>query len=919
MSFQDALSNTLGYEGGASDSPYDNGGATIYGISSKAWPDDYAQVKSLVDAGNVDDAQTYRDNFYKKNFWDKIGGDNLSPDMQKVAFDTAVNNGVTPAKKMLAQAGDDPNVMLSLRQGYDNAIAANDPTQQHNLQGWQNRISDLKNQVADSGQQQTDALSGVDLEKIAVPLDQYQKQAPAVEPQNSLAGVDLDKLAAGDLKGAGLNIPQPAPQATHQGTAPQQQSASADQTATVAGSLWDTLKNTAQKYAPPFAAGVAQGTAGLGDTLLRGPLAVGDTLLRGPSQTMTDLKKNNLSPLSAVAQKYADIVSPENKQTPGQQALQAVASGYTGGAGFGAAKTGALAALSQYLAKAAGAGPAGQLAASVVGGMTPAALKGGANATGISAFTKGGQQAAVGSRLRDLATDPDVALKAMLNNQASPIDGYTRSAAVAAQDPGLLAAQKRLQQMNPNDFSAFDTENNAAIDRHVQAESGTTSDLQNAKDERDSTTSPMRQAAFDGYNNDPRLPATQYQNFKADVQGDFDNISDVDLSTKAGQKQVQDLLGKYGYTVESKASNSGKSSVFTATKTDPVTGDPVSFQYRTGANPLPASAVRTGDYIDLANENEGLDALAAKVSRSEPTKPAVNMNYPQGVINRTLQSPEGNTPQVQKSMGAAQSTLAGAINPENPEYAYPLKKAMQSNAQDLLDPTGTNPGAKRMAGGLLKPVMNSLDSQIDKAAPGYADYLAKYHEMSKPIEQMDLLQEASQQSRAPSINGNNPIQAGKWATYFSKNAQDAKNILTSPQMQMVSQVGDELDKGAAMDSVSPATKADVSNLTTGNLLGYLTNGTVRAAASIGAGAHSGGLMGTIVAGGMKGLKWLADMPENSSRELLLQAAKDPALAAKLMDSPSARNLSDTGSALAATAKKMGYGAFVGAATENKNQ
>lgn len=140
MTFETALANTLGYEGGYADSPSDTGGATINGISSKWWPDDFAKVKALTDAGLHDQAAAYTRDFYKKNFWNKIGGDDLPPQIQNVAFDTAVNNGVTPAKKMIAQSGDDPNSILDARQKADDQIAQNSPGQAANAPGWHNRI-----------------------------------------------------------------------------------------------------------------------------------------------------------------------------------------------------------------------------------------------------------------------------------------------------------------------------------------------------------------------------------------------------------------------------------------------------------------------------------------------------------------------------------------------------------------------------------------------------------------------------------------------------------------------------------------------------------------------------------------------------------------------------------------------------------
>lgn len=756
-----------------------------------------------------------------------------------------------------------------------------------------------------------DGLSNVDLDSLSVPLEKIKAEN---EPNNMMGGIDLDKIADGDLTEGAKLKPAEIKKIEAMTSAPP-----LDESGSLLGDIWDTAKDTGGKYIRPATAGAIEGAGGIADSILRPALSPLNVLYQmANGKNFQQAIGDPVSPVSRyAATPLANSISPLNQETTGQQYARAGVSGATGGAFFGVPGSGALVSLAQKASQQMGASPGTQLGVSLAVGAAPALLGGMGTATGLSNFTRAGQEAAVGSRLRTLAENPETAIQNIQQNSQSPIEGYQRTTGVASQDPGLLAAQSRLEKMNPAAFSTLNDENNQALNRAVEGQAGTPATLHNAIDERNNTTGPMRETAFANYNNDPRLPSTQYQQFKADVQDAFSNIGDVDSSTKAGQKQIADLLQNYGYEVSGKGSNSGKSNIFTATKQDPITGENVSFQYRTGQRPIPANA-RQGDYIDLANEGEGMDALAAKVARSEPTKPAVNMNYPQGVISRTLESPEGNTPQVQKSMGAATKTLAEATNPSNPEYAYPLKKAMQSNAQDLLDPTGMNPGAKRLAGGLLKPVMNSLDTQIEKAAPGYADYLAKYHEMSKPIDQMEMLQEASQQSRAPSISGTPPLEAGKWNSYFTKNMKDAKNTLTSPQMQMVVEVGDELDKGAAMDKVSPISKEDVSNLTTGNILGWLSSGTIRMAAGVGGWAHSGGVWGAGIAAAMKGLKFVADMPENSARELLLEAAKDPELGARLMQNPTAVNLSATSGKLQGLAKKMGYGAFVGGAVGANN-
>ncbi len=139
--FQIAYNQTMGFEGGAVDNPLDRGGATLNGISSKWWPQEYAQLKSLVDAGKLDEAEQYKMQFYKNNFWDKIGGDELPPEIAPLAFDAAVQHGVSGAQNLLAQAGNDPAKLLDARKNLMGEIVANDPTQKEFEKGWLNRVN----------------------------------------------------------------------------------------------------------------------------------------------------------------------------------------------------------------------------------------------------------------------------------------------------------------------------------------------------------------------------------------------------------------------------------------------------------------------------------------------------------------------------------------------------------------------------------------------------------------------------------------------------------------------------------------------------------------------------------------------------------------------------------------------------------
>mgnify|MGYP006921402083 CR=1 FL=1 len=99
-------------EGGYVNDPDDNGGETYAGISRKFFPK-WAGW-SLVDSHKpLKTNQKIKDgalteqihHFYKENFWDKIGGDQMADqDLANQVYDMAVNSGVGSALKLLKEA-----------------------------------------------------------------------------------------------------------------------------------------------------------------------------------------------------------------------------------------------------------------------------------------------------------------------------------------------------------------------------------------------------------------------------------------------------------------------------------------------------------------------------------------------------------------------------------------------------------------------------------------------------------------------------------------------------------------------------------------------------------------------------------------------------------------------------------------------
>ena len=91
MTFETAIAFVLSEEGGYSNDPNDPGGETNFGISKRAHPN--VDIKNLT--------QDEAESIYKYLYWDACRCESLPPKLAIIVFDSAVNQGVGTAIKML--------------------------------------------------------------------------------------------------------------------------------------------------------------------------------------------------------------------------------------------------------------------------------------------------------------------------------------------------------------------------------------------------------------------------------------------------------------------------------------------------------------------------------------------------------------------------------------------------------------------------------------------------------------------------------------------------------------------------------------------------------------------------------------------------------------------------------------------------
>src|SRR5215207_8607949 len=89
--FERAFALTLKHEGGYADHPGDPGGATNLGITIGTLSDwiGRSATKAEVRALTRDAVRP----IYRKNYWDRIGGDRMEPGFDYACYDFAVNSG----------------------------------------------------------------------------------------------------------------------------------------------------------------------------------------------------------------------------------------------------------------------------------------------------------------------------------------------------------------------------------------------------------------------------------------------------------------------------------------------------------------------------------------------------------------------------------------------------------------------------------------------------------------------------------------------------------------------------------------------------------------------------------------------------------------------------------------------------------
>lgn len=305
------------------------------------------------------------------------------------------------------------------------------------------------------------------------------------------------------------------------------------------------------------------------------------------------------------------------------------------------------------------------------------------------------------------------------------------------------------------------------------------------------------------------------------------------------------------------------------------------------------------------------DIAAAQTARSATTTPmreqalASTAKAPTEVVTQhiddVLQSPSGKRDVVAGALKWARGKLEGV---DDAASLYEIRKDVGDAMAGKL---GGDESKFKLARKELMQVQAVLDDAIEAAAPGFKAYLQRYKELSKPINQMEVLQEIRRRSTlaAPDIStGRDFLSQARFKGAINLAAQKGKlNALTADQLKTLNAVATDLDLGAAFtNSAVRAPGSDTfQNLSMANAIGAATGGK----------SQIPQWMQPV----MRPFTWLMKGSDERVNELLVDAMLDPNLAAQMMKRATPKNARALSAAFRQRFNAIARGSTLGASTE----
>ncbi len=272
-----------------------------------------------------------------------------------------------------------------------------------------------------------------------------------------------------------------------------------------------------------------------------------------------------------------------------------------------------------------------------------------------------------------------------------------------------------------------------------------------------------------------------------------------------------------------------------------------------------------------------------------------------GNVTKTIDdiaaSPTGKRMGVEQALNFARERLALATNPRE---LYEVRKDLAQAAGGGFE--STKPGL-RLAAGQLKDVIRAIDDTLEAAAPGYKQYMSTFEKMSRPIDQMNLLQDVRNKvtrGQTDVINNQPVITASSLRNQVASRIDEIRDTLSPAQQKTIEKIALDIDRGMAgtAPGVKPPGSDTFKNMSTANLIGRIFS--------------EGMKDNTTLRTFSRPLDFLFKLPDDKVRALLVEAMLDPKLASQLMAKASGMRIQPVAEQLRQKAIAMGYGAAIGA-------
>lgn len=398
-------------------------------------------------------------------------------------------------------------------------------------------------------------------------------------------------------------------------------------------------------------------------------------------------------------------------------------------------------------------------------------------------------------------------------NTGEIVPGSIPTLAEASGNANLASLQRTARDLNPNPFVQREQANANARNQLLSSVAGTPDDIDVAKAARDQAASAHRQQAFANAG-------------EADASSVNNLISRI-LKGPAGQRDavsrpLQEIQQKLqvSYPINDRISDA-LSLIKPALSTGNISASRAADL--TEARRLLNSARRGNTSPD--DLVSGLSALAKKQKIYGPIDDALK---------------------IVKS-GDTKFQV-------DPEQLYGIRQSITDRLSPLA--AGTKSDA-RLAAKQLNSVKDSLDNAIEKAAPGYKNYLQTYSGLSRPVDQMQFLQALKLTDQNGNITLNKVQNALQTINKLrSANGLNPAKSLTGEQIKALTAIRDDLLRAGNSHLGRSLGSNTVQNAATQNLLQSMLPGKVGQFASKAdprtIGATIGGAAGLLTGSPMEG-------------------------------------------------------------------